>query len=205
MNRNARLTPLERKRAIRVDGLPEGPDVRHPDRAIQRDRFHRGAWRSRRRTSRSMSSVGSGDHYHRSSGTGGSARPLSAFCRVPCLCQSGPIASRQCGRGRPVPRKYRARARRATCVMIILITPISMPSVTGPAPFLARLRPYSISIARSIWPMRSLPRSFFIVARVAALLLRGGIPTAHMSSICKSMRSPNVARRAADTLVGHRP
>lgn len=74
----------------------------------------------------------------------------------------------------------------------------------GTGPFLGTLATISISIARSIWPIRSLPRPFFKVAKVAALLLRGGFPTVHMSSIRRSTRPPNVARRAADDLFGDR-
>jgi len=109
-------------------------------------------------------------------------------------------------RARPTgSEKISSQCTAAAWVMIILITPNRKPSVTGPAPFLARLRPYSISIARSIWPIRSFPRSFFKVARVAAFLLQAGFPTAHMSSICRATRSPNVERRAADDWFGDRP
>ena len=64
----------------------------------------------------------------------------------------------------------------AAWVRIILMTPMSMPSVTGPAPWSARLRPYSMSLWRSRCPIFSLPRSRFSVASVAALARAGWFP-----------------------------
>ncbi len=57
----------------------------------------------------------------------------------------------------------------AAWVRIIVITPMSMPSATGPARWSARLQPYSMSLRRSRWPIFFLPRSRFRVASVAAL------------------------------------
>ena len=45
----------------------------------------------------------------------------------------------------------------------------------------------------------------FKVAGAAALRLRGGFPTAHMSSLFRSTRSRKVAKRAADDLFAGKP
>jgi len=49
------------------------------------------------------------------------------------------------------------------------------------------------------------PSSRLRVASVAALLRRGGFPTAHKSAICRSTRSPNGCRLVTDGLFGGIP
>ena len=78
----------------------------------------------------------------------------------------------------------------------------SMPSVTGPAPPSDRARPNWISRSRSSTPNLQSPSFARSIASVAAFDGCGGLPTAAMSSICKSTRSANLVKRAIRALTG---
>lgn len=86
-----------------------------------------------------------------------------------------------------------------------LIAPMSMLSVIGPAPSVARLRPKSINSCRSRWAVFFPPRRVFSILSVAAFDRLGAFPTDFMSSMCRSISSPNVRSRADRDGVGTSP
>jgi len=84
----------------------------------------------------------------------------------------------------------------AACESTSLMAPISMLTVTGPAPSAARARPNLMSRSRSKSTRGFFPSSRFSITRVADFDRPGALPTSFMSAMCRSIRSPNVLRRA---------
>ena len=90
----------------------------------------------------------------------------------------------------------------AACDKTSPVVPTSMPSVTGPAPPSDRARPNCISRSQSGTPNLPSPSFARSIASVAAFDRCGGLPTAAMSSICRSTRSANLVRRPIRALTG---